>query len=190
MPAQPVSISGAASLGHSTAKLALVEFSDFECPFCSRFTAEVLPTIKREYVDSGKVKLVFMHLPLQDLHPEATKLAFAAECSNQQGQFWGMHDLLFGRRNPRGSGNDIPAMAQHLPLDRLQFLRCVQSGAPQAIVQRHTELARRLAISGTPAFLVGRLLAGGQVQVTKRLSGARPMADFRRALEEGLANAR
>lgn len=82
-------------LGNSNAKVTLVEFSDFQCPFCERFYSDAYQQIKKEYVDTGKVKVYFRHFPLVQLHPMATPFALASECANEQGQFWKFHDKIF-----------------------------------------------------------------------------------------------
>jgi hypothetical protein len=93
VPVDPIEIEGAATKGSSGAKIAIVEFSDFECPFCGAFSREILPTLDRDYIRPGKVKLIFRHLPLQ-IHPFAVRAAQAAECAEQQGRFWPLHDLF------------------------------------------------------------------------------------------------
>lgn len=82
-------------LGDQNAKITIVEFSDFECPFCKRFFDSSYQQIKKEYIDSGKAKLYFRHFPLTQIHPMATPFAIASECANEQGQFWKFHDKIF-----------------------------------------------------------------------------------------------
>lgn len=81
-------------LGNPNASVTIIEFSDFECPFCNRFFTETFPQIKKEYIDSGKAVLYYRHFPLQ-FHPNAVPFALAAECANEQGKFWEMHDKIF-----------------------------------------------------------------------------------------------
>ena len=82
-------------LGKSDAKLTIIEFSDFQCPFCERFYLDTLPQLKKDYIDTGKVQLAFRHFPIASIHPNAKTAHEAAECANEQGKFWEYHDLLF-----------------------------------------------------------------------------------------------
>lgn len=90
-----VEVGNSAVKGDANAKITLVEFSDFQCPFCARFYSETLSQIQKEYIDTGKVRLVYKHFPLISIHPDAQKAAEAAECAGEQGKFWEMHDSMF-----------------------------------------------------------------------------------------------
>jgi hypothetical protein len=90
-----INLAGAPSLGRADAPVTIIEFSDFECPFCQRFNKTTLTDIKRDYVDSGKVRYVFLDFPLDQMHPKARKAAEAAGCAAEQGKFWEMHDIVF-----------------------------------------------------------------------------------------------
>lgn len=94
LPDQPISLDGAKVKGNATAPVALIMFSDFQCPFCAGFASETLPELEREYVATGHVVIAFRHFPL-DNHPLALKAAQGAECAEQQGRFWDMHDRMF-----------------------------------------------------------------------------------------------
>ena len=89
------SVADAPSLGRADAPVTLVEFSDFQCPFCGRFFATTLPALKKDYIDTGKLRYVFRDFPLDQLHPNARKAAEAAHCAGEQGKYWEMHDVLF-----------------------------------------------------------------------------------------------
>jgi protein-disulfide isomerase len=91
-------LTGSALRGSANAKVALVEFSDFQCPFCVKFEQEIMPTLSREYIETGKVLLVFRHYPQSTLHPQAFAAAEFAECAGRQGQFWPFHSLLTASR--------------------------------------------------------------------------------------------
>ncbi|MEN9407620.1 MAG: hypothetical protein RLZZ455_836 [Candidatus Parcubacteria bacterium] len=93
-----VELGGLPMLGKDDAPLTMVEFSDLQCPFCLRFFTETFPQIKKEYIDTGKVKFYFRHLPLTQLHPMAMPFAHAAECANEQGKFWEMHDKIYNEQ--------------------------------------------------------------------------------------------
>src|SRR5256884_5259358 len=96
-PSGPVrtSVADAPSLGRADAPVTLVEFSDFQCPFCGRFFATTLPALKQDYIDTGKLRYVFRDFPLDQLHPNARNAAAAAHCAGEQGKYWDMHDVLF-----------------------------------------------------------------------------------------------
>lgn len=96
LPKQPMSLEGAPLLGSPTAEFTIVEFSDFECPFCSEFSTTVLPSVRKSLIDSGRVNLSFRHLPLSK-HARAAAAASAAACAAEQGRFWEFHDLAFAR---------------------------------------------------------------------------------------------
>lgn len=89
-----VETGGLPKLGKDDAPITMIEFSDLQCPFCLRFFTETFPKIKKEYIDTGKVKFYFRHLPLVQLHPMAMPFAHATECANEQGKFWEMHDKI------------------------------------------------------------------------------------------------
>ena len=90
-----INIAGAPTLGRADAPVTMIEFSDFECPFCQRYFKSTLPEIKRDYVDTGKVRYVFLDFPLEQMHAKARKAGEAAHCAAEQGKFWEMHDMLF-----------------------------------------------------------------------------------------------
>ena len=102
LPRTPVSLTGSQSRGSQAARIGILEFSDFQCPFCATFATTEMPDIVRDYVDSGKVLLSFHHLPLTALHPRAEAAAVAAECAGAQGKFWEMHDKLFASWSSQG----------------------------------------------------------------------------------------
>lgn len=159
--------------GPKEAPVALVEFSDYQCPFCKR----VLSTIK-QITDAypGKVKWVFRDFPIVSLHPTAPKAHEAARCAGEQGKFWEYHDLLF-ERSPRHSPQELKQYAQELKLDGPVFAQCLDSGKYQAQVNSDVEEGTRLGVTGTPTFFLnGRLLVGAQ-----------PFAEFQRLIEGELA---
>jgi protein-disulfide isomerase len=142
--------------GAADAKITMVEFSDFQCPFCSRF-APTLDQVMAKYGD--RVKLVFRHLPLP-IHPQAPKAAEAAVCAQDQGKFWEMHDALFRNQNALGV-DGLKARAAELGLDAQAFATCLDSGTKTAAVAADAADARKVGIEGTPALFVnGRLIDG------------------------------
>jgi protein-disulfide isomerase len=114
LPEKPVSIEGAERLGSPTARLAMIVFSDFECPFCGKFAKETWPLLRAEFVDSGKMVVVFRNLPLP-IHASASNAAIAALCAGREGRFWPMHDLIFRDRS-KLSDSDLANAAKEAGL--------------------------------------------------------------------------
>lgn len=180
LPTSPVSLDGAALQGNQNARVALIEYSDFQCPFCGKFAREVLPDLQEKYVRSGRILLAFRHFPLP-MHPFAHKAAEASECAGRQGRFWPMHDLLF-RDAAALDRSRFDASAQALGVDMKRFAECLEGQAAQR-VERDAAGGRALLVSATPTFFAGTLEPGGLVKVTQRLTGAMPLAQFETALD-------
>jgi len=146
------------SKGDPKAPVTLVEFSDYECPYCA--TAQ--PTLKRVLEQyPGKVRLVFQNFPLS-IHPSAPKAAEAALCAGEQGRYWEMHDRLFANQKALGT-DSLKAHARALALDPLAFDKCLDSGRMAPVVEANRKLAESAGVNSTPFFLVnGRPLSGAQ----------------------------
>lgn len=145
--------------GNPDATIVLFEFSDFQCPFCARATQEVEAFL----ADSeSEVLLVYKHLPLNDIHPEAIPAALASWAADQQGEFWAFHDALFANQDALGDGL-YEEIAQDLNLDLAQFNRDRQSEAAKAAIARDLALAAELQLGSTPTFIMGGLLIPGAV---------------------------
>ena len=180
-PAPPVKISvdDDPVLGDPNAELTLIEFSDFQCPFCQRFHAETLPLIKANYIDTGIVKLVYRDFPLQSIHPNALPAAVAAECAEDQGMFWEYHDMLFQRMNewgqvsPADAQSAFNAFAEELGLDIDQFVQCFDSGEYVTEVANDFTDGAEYGVTGTPAFFLGNDEIGYTM-----ITGAQPYQSF------------
>ena len=179
LPKEAISLSGMRLLGSEAARVVLIEYGDYQCPYCGRFARETQPTIEEKFVRTGKVRLAYLHLPLQN-HPLAQKAAEAAECAGAQGKFWEMHGRLFGEPR-RLTSTDLVAHAQALGLDRSAFDGCL-AGRMADKVQADASLASQHGVSATPTFFVGAVRSNGSVHVVQRLSGAQPVAAFEAAL--------
>jgi protein-disulfide isomerase len=159
--------------GSTTAPVIIVEFSDFQCPYCR----SVQPTLKKLLAKyEGQVSLAYMDLPLKDIHPQAELAAEASRCAGEQGKFWEYHDALFESTN-RLNREDLVAQARTLKLDEKQFDSCLSSGKYTAKVEQDRQLGLRSGLSGTPGFVIN-----GNV-----LSGNLPQSEFEKLIEAELA---
>ena len=163
--------------GNENAKVPMVEFSDFECPFCGRFYSETLSQIEKEYIDTGKVKLYYRHYPLS-FHPKAVPLANAAECANDQNAFWKMHDKIFENNATVSTMTDdqIKQWAADLGLDTSTFISCYDNKTHQSAIDEDTTAGTAVGVSGTPTFYING----------RQLVGAMPFASFKAIIDEEL----
>lgn len=187
LPSEPTSIENALITGEATAKIVMIEFSEFQCPFCAKYFNETEAAIMEKYVKTGKLLIAFRHFPLEQLHPLARLAAEGAECAARQGSFNDMHNQLF-RRQPQLSQNTPLEIAASLGLDLRTFRDCL--GGPPAAqkVTQDQKLGKELGVTGTQTFFLGTLAADQRVKIVARLSGARRFADFSAAIEKALAN--
>lgn len=168
-------------LGDPGAKVTIIEFGDFQCPYCRQFWKETYPRLKKEYIDTGKVRLVFRDFP-QEVHPEAMVTAIAAECAADQGKYYEFHDKVFREQDRRGRdvvryrADDLRRWAAEIQLDADAFNQCVDSQRHKEEVANDYADGAAVGINGTPIFFVnGRVLAG-----------AHPFASFQKVIEEEL----
>lgn len=160
--------------GNKEAKVTIVEFSDFECPYCGRYATETFPQIDKGYIQTGKVRYVFHHYPLP-FHQSAQKAAEATECAGEQGKFWEAHDKLFGNQQALSVAN-LKSYASSLGLRTADFNACLDSGKFEAKVKADLALGTEIGVRGTPAFFING----------KLVSGAQPFANFKQIIEEEL----
>src|SRR3989338_1136042 len=160
--------------GDKDAPVTIVEWSDFECPFCARFFEQTLPSIEEEYIKTGKVKLIYRDFPLS-FHTQAQKAAEAAECAGEQGKYWEMHDLLF-EEGVQGGVAGFKQYAKQLGLNTAKFNTCLDSGAMASEVQKDMADGAAVGIQGTPGFIVNG----------KLVSGAQPFAVFKQVIDAEL----
>lgn len=181
LPQVPISLDGAATVGSAQAHVALLEFSDFQCPYCGRFALGVIPTLKSDFADPGKLLIAFRHLPLDGLHPRATPAAESAECARRQGKFWQMHNLLFSSPEELNA-NNFRDHARLLGLNLQSFNACLL-GQATAQVSADAALAKALGITATPTILLGSLQTGNVLRVTNRLPAGASIAEIRLLIE-------
>jgi protein-disulfide isomerase len=160
-----VSVDDDPSWGPADAPVTIVEFSDFQCPYCGRFATQTLPQIKQAY--EGKILFVFRDFPLSSIHANAEKAAEAAGCANDQGKFWEYHDILYSNQSALDVAS-LKSYASQLGLDTATFDECLDSGAHAQEIQKDVQDGTSYGVNGTPAFFVNGLL----------VVGALPFADY------------
>jgi len=186
-----VSVDDDPFMGEENAPVVMIEFSDFECPFCQRFWEQSLPQIKTNYIDTGKVKFVYRDLPLPIHDPLATQEALAANCArDQQGDqmFFRYHDEIFTRTTSGGTGipkDGLYAIAADLGLDAGRFRDCLDSERFKDEVLKDIADAQQVGAGGTPTLLIGKSSADGNIQA-ERIIGAQPYVVFQQAIEKYL----
>ncbi|KAF6247142.1 disulfide bond formation protein DsbA [Nitrosopumilus sp. b3] len=174
-------------IGNPDAPITIIEFSDFQCPFCARFHIQTLPLILEEYIEQGKVKLVFRDFPIQSIHPNALPASVAAECANEQGKFREMHDMLFDNQNQwnKLETNDVLSLfsnyASNIQLDQEIFDSCLTSGKYIEEIRKDLDDGRDYGVSGTPGFFVGNEKIG-----FVELKGAQPFESFKKIIDSQL----
>jgi len=144
-----------------------------------------MPQIEKEYVETGKIKHVFMDFPLP-MHSNAMKASEAGLCAGDQGKFWEMHDKLFANQQALKQ-EDLVKHAEALGLDTAKFKECLDSGKHAGDIKKSITEGQKAGISGTPAFLIGYIEPDGNVRATKKVVGAQPYASFKAAIDELLS---
>lgn len=188
-----IDVAGRPTEGNANAKVTLIIFSDFQCSYCGAYegtrslgqgwdTIAPYPNIKKEYIDTGKIKFVFKQFPLSEIHPYAEKAAEASECALDQGKFWQMHDKMFQNQNAL-TVDDLKNYAKNLSLDAARFNTCLDSGAKAAVVQKDIADGVAAGVQGTPATFVN----GQMVLNQGRPAGASPYEVFKQAIDAALA---
>jgi len=173
--------------GDPNAPVTIVEFSDFQCPFCSRFFQQTLPLLDKNYIETGKVNLVYRDMPLDNLHTNARPASIAAECADEQGNFWEYHDILFANQ---GQWQRLPSAelattfvgyASDLKIDTASFESCMSSPDMADEVNKDYLEGGQYGVTGTPTFFIGNEKDG-----FIKLVGAQPYSSFQRAIDSQL----
>jgi len=173
--------------GKQNAPITIVEFSDFQCPFCARFQTQTLPLILEQYVDTGKVKFVFRDFPIQSSHPNAMLAAVAAECANEQNKYWQFHDELFGNQGVwnkmefTNATKVFKEFATKLDLNQEQYNSCLDSGKYIGEINNDLNDGRKYGITGTPGFFIGNEKIG-----FVKVNGAQPFEVFKSVIDSQL----
>ncbi len=185
-PSEPVKISDDDDpvIGNPDAPITIIEFSDFQCPFCARFHVQTLPLLLDQYIDQGKVKLVFRDFPIQSIHPNALPASVAAECANEQGRFKAMHDALFDNQKQWSNQETVDALtmfsqyATQIGLDQETFDSCLTSGKYIEEIRNDLDDGRSYDVTGTPGFFIGNDEIG-----YVELKGAQPFESFKKVID-------
>jgi protein-disulfide isomerase len=183
-----ISTAGAQFQGDAKAKVVLLEFSDFQCPFCGRYAVDTYPKIITDYVKTGKIRYAIRNFPLDQLHPLAEKAAEGAECAGDQGKYWEMHERLFKNQaslEPR----ELLGHATVLGLDQAKFQQCLDTGKFTAKIKSDVADGNRLNVRGTPTFFFGYPdpKDPSRINAVKLMSGSQPIDAFAEILD-GLLN--
>jgi protein-disulfide isomerase len=181
---QTISTQETAVEGSASAPVEIIEFSDFQCPYCRTFYVDTYKQLVKDYVDTGKAKIYFKQFPLSQIHPGAEIAAEAAECASDQGKFWEMHDKMFDEQQKQGSGtvaftkDDLKNWAKTITgLNAQTFNSCLDSGSKAAVVQQQQTQGIQAGVDGTPTFFVNGL----------KLVGAQPYSAFKQLIDSELA---
>jgi protein-disulfide isomerase len=168
------------AIGRADAPVTLVEFADYQCPFCKQFHTAAYAELKKNYIDTGKVRFVSRDLPLE-FHPFALKAAEAARCAGDQNKYWELRDALYSNAAPP-SEDVIKKASEGLGLDAKGFQVCLDSDKYKADVQRDASDAATLQISGTPTFVLAKSARDKLDGI--RIVGAQPFASFDAAIQK------
>lgn len=178
-----VPIAGEPAMGSSSAKVTIVEVSDYQCPFCKRQMLQTFPQIESEYIKTGKAQYLFVDYPIAQLHPSAARSHEAANCAGDQGKYWEMHRSLF--TSPIANDDAaLVAQAKSAGLDTVKLQSCLASGKYTEAVQASVRRMEQLGISGTPMVLIGLTPAPGEpMKIEKFVYGAQSFAAFKSAID-------
>lgn len=181
-----IDIAGKPVIGKSVTNLVMIEFTDYQCQFCGRYSRETFPEIKKEYVDSGRIDYVIIDFPLPS-HPLATKAAEATHCAEDQGKFWDMHHQMMADQN---SLSNLLTYANALNLDLAIYEECLSSNRHADKIADDIELAKKMGITGVPGFILASR-DPERLSIVKGISvmrGAMPLASFQREIDQALKN--
>jgi protein-disulfide isomerase len=167
-------------LGAADAPVTVVEFTDYQCPFCRRFVQTTFPVLKRDYIDTGKLRWIVRDMPLS-FHQNANKAAEAAHCAGDQGKYWEMRAILFNN-NSRLGPEQLPGYAREVGLDVDAFNACLASNRHQAQIDQSSQQAAQVHITGTPSFIIGK--SAGDTVSGRLVIGAQPTTVFTTEIQQ------
>lgn len=187
---QTVSIGTSPVMGKADAPVTLIEYSDYQCPFCSRNYTDVMPTIVKDYVETGKVKFVMRENPLPTLHPNAMNASMTALCAGDQGKYWEMHNLLFENQQQLDVDN-LRSFANTIGLDPETFNDCMVNKKHQDAIRADMASATKMGVRGTPGFVLGLTDPSDpdKVNLSVYIRGAQGVDQFIASIDDLLAEA-
>ena len=175
--------------GAATAQVAIIEFGDFECPYCRRYENQTYPQIADTYIKTGKVRYYYKDLPLP-FHAHARPAALAAHCAGEQGKYWQMYDALFADQVP-ATPADLDARAKAAGVDTTKLDACIASDRFSSTIRQSIDEAAKMTMSGTPTFLIGTVAPDGSlINVRQSVVGAQPFSVFRADIDSLLMPAK
>jgi protein-disulfide isomerase len=174
--------------GVSHAKIAVIEYSDLECPYCAQFHRQTFDQIDKTYVQTGRVRYGFRHLPIEQIHSSAVRAAEALECAGAQDRFWEYQHRLFLHQKAL-SHADLIEYAREERLNISKFQPCLLDGQMQPRVRQDLNEAQNLGLTGTPAFLFGKVESNGNIRISHKIVGAQPFQTFQAILDGLLTEA-
>jgi protein-disulfide isomerase len=177
-----VGLAGAHRMGSAQATIGIVEFSDYQCPYCRGFHDPVFPRLKKEYVDTGIAQFIHKDLPLKSMHPQALPAALAAGCAGAQQRFWPMHEALYAN-NGRLAPELYLQLGRELGLDGAKFTACLGDASRKQAIMRDVAEAQGLNITGTPSFVLGKI-EGNILTVVRVARGAPNFEAFVQEIEK------
>jgi len=169
--------------GDKNAPVTIIEFSDYECPFCKRSYDNVVTKLDEEYISKGKVRLVFRDYPLP-FHKKAIPAAIAANCAGEQGKYWEVHDFLFENPDKLDAASVISS-AVGIGLDKAKFEVCVKDKSKEKEIEKDVEDGQKYGVRGTPSYFIGRTTDGDEITGTF-IRGAQPYTVFKELIDEQL----
>jgi protein-disulfide isomerase len=173
--------------GNQAAKVALVEYFDYECPYCASFFDETMPQLSTDYVETGRIRFVARDFPLEANHPFALRAAIAAHCANEEGKFWPMHNELLGNSDSLDR-KALSVYAKDIGLDVARFDTCVDSKKYAAEIKASEREGSNLGVEGTPTFFLGVVGTDGKTLTSvQRFDGAVEYAKLRSAIDRLIA---
>ncbi len=176
-----IKISDAHRLGKKSATVGIIDFSDYQCPYCRNFNDQVLPRLKTKYIDTGLVVLMHKDLPLRSIHPQALPAALAARCAGEQDNFWQMHAALYANQSRLGPDLYLE-LARGLGIKTEEFSACLNAPAQKQIIMLNIAEARAANITGTPSFIIGKI-AGDTLSVVRTTNGLPSFEAFVQEIE-------
>jgi protein-disulfide isomerase len=177
-----ISLEGTPSLGDVNAPVAIVEFADYQCPYCIAYANNMLPQIIADYVSTGKVRYFFKDLPIENLHPDALKAAEAAHCAGEQSKYWEMHARLFKSADALALSR-LPSYARMLGLNVAEFEECLRNGKHAVHIRMDIEDSKKFGVEGTPTFFIGPLdVQHSRMKIATKIQGTQDYVVFQQAL--------